>query len=590
MSLRILWVERGIGRVVLPCVVLAYLCTTTGIAAAADAGLGPEASAAVDAARPPPPGPEAAGAPLAQPSTADAGGAVIELDSILPSTVYPGARDGHEFMLRGRNLKPQTLEALEEVGGRILPVETGDRCKLQENAGKPCIAPADSAGHVIAVSGYHPRPEARAVDLRIRAGDQVTEPRHVVFSVLSRSEVRLCAAGATLAIVGVLWLLVGAGLGIFTRQAGPASSNVISPWKSLFLEKETNSYSLSKLQLLAWTFVTVFSYIYLYTCRVFVQADYGFPPIPSGWPTLLGVSAGTLVVSAGMTSARGPKGAGPVSPSLGDFVMSGGLVAGDRLQLFVWTLVGCAGFVGLVIAPDPAALTDLPQIPEGLLYLTGISAAGYLGGKVTRLPGPVIRQVEVHPVRPPDASHPHPTMEIEVQGENLAKDALVAVDGVALAPFQYSIGVAPQDRQERAASASFYSRVTVTLKTADAYIENDHRLTLTNQDGQMAECAFPVSAMSLGKVALVDEGAAPVEVTVPGENFGMDWADGAWLDASGQTNVIPKADIKTVSEKELKVKLIPGPPGTGTLVLRSALGLGASASVTIRKPGTKSGP
>jgi hypothetical protein len=60
------------------------------------------------------------------------------------------------------------------------------------------------------------------------------------------------------------------------------------------------------------------------------------------------------------------------------------MVTGDRFQFFVWTLVGFLGFLLLVLLADPSTLKELPDVPQGFIYLMGISAAGYLDGKVVR--------------------------------------------------------------------------------------------------------------------------------------------------------------------------------------------------------------
>ena len=117
---------------------------------------------------------------------------------------------------------------------------------------------------------------------------------------------------------------------------------------AFFLDRQSNSYSLSKFQVIAWTSVAVFGYVYLFLCRVFIQWKFGLPPIPDGLPTLLGISAGTTVAAIGITANRGSKGAGPMHPSFADFISTGGLVAGERFQFFIWTLVGCGGFLGVI--------------------------------------------------------------------------------------------------------------------------------------------------------------------------------------------------------------------------------------------------
>ena len=77
--------------------------------------------------------------------------------------------------------------------------------------------------------------------------------------------------------------------------------------------------------MIAWTTVSVFGFVYLYLCRTYVQWNFTFPPIPDGLPTLLGVSAGTTVAAMGITVNHGSKGAGPVHPSMADFISTGGI-------------------------------------------------------------------------------------------------------------------------------------------------------------------------------------------------------------------------------------------------------------------------
>ena len=200
-----------------------------------------------------------------------------------------------------------------------------------------------------------------------------------------------------------------------------------------FLDKQTMSYSLSKFQLIAWTAVAIFGYMYVLLCRTLIQWDFHFPNIPNGWPTLLGVSAATTIAAVGITANRGSKGAGSLKPSFADFISTGGMVTSDRFQFFVWTLVGFVGFLLLVLLADPSALKELPDVPQGFLYLMGISAAGYVGGKVVRLPGPVIQQLQVSAdplTRDAQGKEQPVNLTIDLKGENLSTDAAIQIDGV----------------------------------------------------------------------------------------------------------------------------------------------------------------
>jgi hypothetical protein len=162
---------------------------------------------------------------------------------------------------------------------------------------------------------------------------------------------------------------------------------------ALFIDKETNTYSLSKLQFYMWTFVAVFGYLELLISRWWIQGQWTLPEIPSGLPGIVGLAAGTSVGAQVVSTMSGPKGAGQVKPSLADFVTSGEAVQADRVQFLVWTVVGSIGYFFVLTAIDPRTLTNLPEVPWSILSISGISALGYLGAKLARSGGPVINEI-----------------------------------------------------------------------------------------------------------------------------------------------------------------------------------------------------
>ena len=194
-------------------------------------------------------------------------------------------------------------------------------------------------------------------------------------------------------VVGLLVLLL---FGVFKTRG--ASAYVVDGKKygffsMLFLDPETDTYSLSKFQFILWTAVAVFAYVYLMAAQSLIQGKLEFVDIPENLPGIVLVAAGTTVLASGITSSKGTKGAGDVHPSWADFVSTGGVLAPERLQFFVWTIVGVATFISLIVLSDPGTIHDLPKIPERFLYLMGVSSAGYLGGKLARQPGPIIDEI-----------------------------------------------------------------------------------------------------------------------------------------------------------------------------------------------------
>ncbi len=196
--------------------------------------------------------------------------------------------------------------------------------------------------------------------------------------------------GASLATV----LVAGLVLGLVYRYLKPSmieGESYIT--RALFIDKETNTYSLSKLQFYLWTLVAVFGYVYLALSRNLVQYSFGLPALPSGLPGIVGLAGTTAIGAQVVTNINGPKGAGQAKPTLADFVTSGDVVAADRVQFFVWTVIGAAGFLFVIANLDPRTLVELPPVPESLLAISGISAFGYLGGKLARDPGPVVAEI-----------------------------------------------------------------------------------------------------------------------------------------------------------------------------------------------------
>jgi len=178
--------------------------------------------------------------------------------------------------------------------------------------------------------------------------------------------------------------------------------------RALFMDKETNTYSLSKFQFYVWTIVAVFGYVYLAIAKNWFQHVYGLPPLPPGLPGIVGLAAGTAVGAQVVTNVNGPKGAGQPAPTLADFVTTGEVVAAERVQFFVWTIIGAVGYLLVIMALDPRVLKDLPEVPSSMLAISGISALGYLGGKLARDPGPVITETMASIGPDPDAGTPAP--------------------------------------------------------------------------------------------------------------------------------------------------------------------------------------
>lgn len=496
--------------------------------------------------------------------------APVHLDGVYPVTAYPTGHPGFDFEIAGQNLAAEAQNNIIVVVGRgPVPVGDADECEDSKKTGqyaKTClyVDPGMKTRKVRVVN--FPRAQYDGpIKIQVQVGNNVsTNALPLTFSRVSE---RGALFGALLTFGAIMLIVVWfVWRGVGDQTIG---GKRYGPWTSFFLDKQTNTYSLSKFQLLVWTSVFVFGYVYLFFCQLLIQWKFALPALPDGLPGMLAISAGTAVAATGVTETRGSKGSGPVHPSAADFVSTGGVVAGERFQFFVWTLVGAFGFLSMLLLADPSTLNELPKIPDNLVYLMGISSVGYLAGKVTRKPGPVLKAIEISSVSP---------FTICLQGENLAKNATVTVDGKQLRSDEFSIEGTPVDQ---APDPAFCSEVQVTLLAATAYLEGEHTLTLINGDGQAAAVHFPSDPLTIDSVEKVLHGTAAVPVKVTGKNF-AEGMTAEWKDAAGTSTAIPSGQVTKTSVTELTVNLIPGDEvGTGTLTLISALGLRATKPVTI---------
>jgi hypothetical protein len=508
----------------------------------------------------------------------------VKVSAIYPLTNYPG-NQGFRFQIIGNNFAQQknndVIEVLDQgfvqfpcpEDNSMTPKPSLPTTSASTDTNQPpCAKDVEVTPTMIEVIGFHPKRFYGSLKIRVRVGNGVSDVVAVTFSSATPQRIAVEAAVIFFALAFVFIRLARKGIGTCTI-AGEKFGTIAT----LFLDRQTKSYSLSKFQVLAWTAVTVYSYIYLFLCRTLVQGDFStLPGVAQNIPQLFFVSAGTTVAAAAVTASYGSKGAGPVKPSAADFVSTGGLVAGDRFQFFIWTLVGCLGYLSLVVQKDPFQLTELPGLPDNFLYLMGVSSAGYLGGKLVRKPGPVIKVISVAKVtqRLPGPPPVAASMTINLKGESLDPKASLKVDDETLRGDLFLISGQPD------AQSQFCTEIDVSLKGADKYLEGTHILTLVNGDGQAASVSFPVDPLSIDSVPDLSTGTAPADVVVMGKNF-ADGMTASWTDAARAESAA--AISKRQGTTQLTVRLTPGAQsGTGKLTITSAIGLKASKEVTVR--------
>jgi hypothetical protein len=241
-----------------------------------------------------------------------------------------------------------------------------------------------------------PVPENGELRVQVALGDQMSEPQ--IFRVFKYGKTSVALMSGVIAMALALLPLFLLSWVVHSYTISDQAYKL----RLFFIDPETDTYSLSKLQFYLWTDAALFSYAYLFISRVLVQNS-SWPDIPENLPGVIAVAAGTSISAQFITSSKGSKGAGALQPSFADFITSGGVVAPDRVQMLLWTFLGVGAFIIAALGQSPGEIQTLPTVPERLLYLMGLSSAGYLGGKLARKAGPVINEISVSPTSPDDA-------------------------------------------------------------------------------------------------------------------------------------------------------------------------------------------
>ncbi|HET7433123.1 MAG TPA: hypothetical protein VFN10_00275 [Thermoanaerobaculia bacterium] len=205
-----------------------------------------------------------------------------------------------------------------------------------------------------------------------------------------------------------------------------------NPWSLLLTQ--LNTMSLSRAQTILWTILVVGSYI----CLSF--AHMSIVQIPGSVLGLIAVSVGSSVAASVVMSNKTGKDADPAEIAAsqaknGEGASASGtafawsdphyasladMLEGDELadahtvdlakvQMFFFTLAGAVVYAGMVYNSLTSAkpVTTLPDLPQQLIILMGMSHTGYLGGKMVNRTD----EAAIAPsVQPPQPSAPAPVV------------------------------------------------------------------------------------------------------------------------------------------------------------------------------------
>jgi hypothetical protein len=521
----------------------------------------------------------------------------IKLIAVHPATAYRGDSSKFDFDIIGENFSTNAKSDDVTIEGQGSIVNDNNKVNNKSDCGKdPCLwVESQRLMHVI---GYRAESHQGVVNIGVRVGNVTAADRkQLVLARLSGTVVFILSAALSGILFWIVAYIVGGGLA--KNKVGLRRLNLL---QTFILDPQTNSYSLSKFQLLAFSATFIFGYLYVLLSRWLVQWQFSLPDVPSTIAGLLGISGGTSVASAGLTASLGSKGAGLQQPTGADLISSGGVVVPERFQFFVWTIVACAGFVALLVGQDPAMVSDFPTIPSGLLYIMGVSAAGYLGGKAARNPGPVVENIGVEKA---DADTPWPTLIL--QGQNLGSNGRYFIDEKELGFVSDSDKAKFPNLPDRlitptpqsgAADSSFCKQLEIIIANSSIDLtQGDHTFRIVNQDGQFADISFTADQPSITAVYKKDNPPAAGDpqtntlqateqaVTVAIKGSGLAAGSQVSWKAPGATKFDTQSPApgNPANGAELWVSLVPGlrVDTTGTINVTSPKGFVATAAVKV---------
>jgi hypothetical protein len=375
-----------------------------------------------------------------------------------------------------------------------------------------------SSTHLLQFEGI-PGSFAGLQHIRLRIGDQYSQDPATPLVLADYTGRALGIAAALVTLIAFVLTVVVTSRGLQRAVIAGVPKSVAT---TFLLDAETDSYSLSKLQFYLWTGAAIFGYLYMLLVRSLIQGSFEFPEIPTNLPGVLLISGSTSIVAKGISTMRGPTGSGSIQPSLADFVTVGGIVSVERFQFLVWTILGVFSFLFLIGSQNPEQFHALPSVPDGFLYLMGVSSGGYLGGKLARKPGPVVDTISGKTTQPvaeavgTSLGAPQ-SVSLAIKGRGLSTAARIQLQGrdvtfdviprrtalaeaaAAVPPKDADLVVLAEDPQAK--DPMLASELLLTLRHPEAWLRSQGldatlfdpasqtkpTLRLTNPDGQMSE-------------------------------------------------------------------------------------------------------
>jgi hypothetical protein len=220
----------------------------------------------------------------------------------------------------------------------------------------------------------------------------------------------------------------------------------------------------------------------------------------------------------------------------------------------------------------------VPAVPEGLLYLMGVSAGGYVGGKLARKPGPNITGLRT------SLDFPAKVLHLRILGDNLSPAGTFQIGGQEVKTVVRPLTVVSQ----ASGKPEFATELEVVITSPDAtwLTTGNHTLRLINDDGQFAEKDYSIGIAVTGSFTKA-AGEGGVAITIPGLTLapGITALDLEVRDSTGATFKVPPftppAPSASLAPPVPAVVNVAGASPTGPATLLLAAPDGSSVKVTL---------
>ncbi|HMV42207.1 MAG TPA: hypothetical protein PK079_01930 [Leptospiraceae bacterium] len=213
------------------------------------------------------------------------------------------------------------------------------------------------------------------------------------------------------------------GLGLISLMVGKLN---FIPY--VLLDKNTNTYSLSRFQAFTWTVVLTGSYFYIAIAFGILLQNGRIPDFNPSLVGLMSISYAGFIASH-FLNKKNPKNAiSDTPPALSDLFMENGVIDITRLQLLLFTVVAVIVYLYNLYLSN--TLNGLPDIPATLHGLLMSSQGGYIGGKIFG------EKIAVNRILPRKISSSDKKIDLHLIGAGFIEGMKVVIEGSHAEPVQ----------------------------------------------------------------------------------------------------------------------------------------------------------